>query len=105
MAAGSSELNFSSILRFRDGSYGLEESVVHRWLDAATEESPITATQVRYESRKLDTRKKSLLLQKAYRALKRERPGMSDVWYARQIARSDVGGGLSPDTIRKRMKK
>ena len=105
LAAGSSELNFSSILRFRDGSYGLEESVVHRWLDAATEESPITATQVRYESRKLDTRKKSLLLQKAYRALKRERPGMSDVWYARQIARSDVGGGLSPDTIRKRMKK
>ena len=105
LAAGSSELNFSSILRFRDGSYRLEESVVHRWLDAATEESPITATQVRYESRKLDTRKKHLLLQKVYRALKRERPGMSDVWYARQIAKSDLGGGLSPDTIRKRMKK
>ena len=105
LAAGSSELNFSSILRFRDGSYGLEESVVQRWLDAATEESPITATQVRYESRKLDTRKKHLLLQKVYRALKRERPGMSDVWYARQIAKSDLGGGLSPDTIRKRMKK
>lgn len=105
LAAGSSELNFSSILRFRDGSYGLEESVVHRWLDAATEESAITATQVRYESRKLDTRKKNLLLQKVYRALKRERPGMSDVWYARQIAKSDLGGGLSPDTIRKRMKK
>ena len=67
LAAGSSELNFSGILRFRDGSYRLEESVVHRWLDGATEESPITATQVRYESRKLDTRKKNFLLQKACR--------------------------------------
>jgi len=37
--------------------------------------------------------------------LRREKPGMTDVWYSRQIARSGLGGGHRPDTIRKNMKK
>ena len=106
LVAGSSELPFSEVLRFREDRYGLEEMPVRRWLDEATEEeAPYSASRVRYESRKLDTRNKDLALQKAYRSLKRERPGRPDIWYARQIARSGLGGGLSPETIRKRMKK
>ena len=83
----------------------MDNTRIRRWLDVAAEESPLPASRIRREARKLDTRKKDKTLQKAYRALKRQRPGMSDVWYARQIARSDLGGGLSPGSIRKRMKK
>ena len=61
--AGSSELPFSEVLRFREDRYGLEEMPVRRWLDAAAgEEAPYSASRVRYESRKLDTRKKDLAL-------------------------------------------
>ena len=105
LAAGSTELDLSRVLHFRDGSYQLEASVVQRWLNAAKdEEDPYSASRIRSEARKLDTRKQDKVLQRAYRTLKRQKPGMSDVWYARQIAKSDLGGGLSPDTIRKRMK-
>ena len=104
--AGSSELPFSKVLRFREDRYGLDEMLIRRWLDGATDEdAPYSASRIRYESRKLDTRKKDLTLQKAYRSLKRQRPGRPDVWYARQIAKSGLGGGLSAETIRKRMKK
>ena len=104
--AGSSELPFSEVLRFREDSYGLEEMLIRRWLDAATDdEAPYSASRIRNEARKLDTRTRNRVCQKAYRSLKRERPGRPDVWYARQIARSGLGGGLSPETIRKRMKK
>ena len=104
--AGSSELPFAEVLRFCEERYGLEERIIRRWLEGATEEeAPDSASRIRYESRKLDTRKKNLALQKAYRSLKRERPGRPDVWYARQIAKRGFGGGLSAETIRKRMKK
>ena len=39
------------------------------------------------------------------RKLERERPGISGVWSSRQIAKRDLAGGLSPETVRKRMKK
>ena len=41
--------------------------------------------------------------QKAYRALKQRRPQMSDVWYARQLAKQAVAAGCHADTIRKHM--
>ena len=105
LAAGSSALPLSEVLRFGEGGYRMDNTRIRRWLDVATEEPPLAATRIRREARKLDTRKKDRILQKAYRALKRQRPGMSDVWYARQIARSDLGSGLSPGSIRNRMKK
>lgn len=105
LAAGSSTLPLSGVLRFGEGGYRMDNTRIRRWLDGATEEeAPYSASRIRYESRKLDTCKKNLALQKAYRSLKRERPGRPDVWYARQIARSGLGGGLSAETIRKRMK-
>lgn len=104
--AGSSVLPFSKILRFREDRYGLEESRIRHWLDAnAADEGPISSSHVRREARKLDTRKKHKDWRKAYRVLRREKPGMTDVWYSRQIARSDLGSGHRPDTIRKNMKK
>ena len=39
--------------------------LIRRWLDEATDENaPYSASRIRYESRKLDTRKKDLALQK-----------------------------------------
>ena len=106
LVAGSSELDFSRVLRFREGSYELEESVVRRWLNAAKdEEAPYSASRIRSEARKLDTQKKYRVWQKAYRVLRREKPGMTGVWYSRRIARSDLGAGHRPETIRKNMKK
>ena len=106
LAAGTSRLALSKVLRFGKGVYGLEKTRIRRWMGAsAAREGPTKASQVRREARKLDTQERHKTLQKAYRTLKREKPGMSDVWYSQQIARSDLGGGLRPGTIRKNMKK
>ena len=106
LAAGSSALSLSDVLRFGEGGYRLDDTRIRRWLEtSAAQEGPIKASQVRREARKLDTQERHKTLQKAYQTLKREKPGMSDLWYARQIARSGLGGGLRPGTIRKNMKK
>ena len=106
LAAGSGRLALSEVLRFGEGGYRLGKTRIRRWMEAsAAQEGPIKASQVRREARKLDTQERHKTLQKAYQTLKREKPGMSDVWYSQQIARSDLGGGLRPGTIRKNMKK
>ena len=106
LAVGSSTLPLSEFLRFGEGGYRMDNTRIRRWLEgSAAQEGSIKASQVRREVRKLDTQERHKILQKAYRTLKREKPGMSDVWYAQQIARSGLGGGLRPGTIRKNMKK
>ena len=106
LVTGTSVLAVPKILVFGDGGFGLEHSRVRRWLDAtAADERPIASSRIRREVGTLDTRKKHKDWQKAYRALRREKPGMTDVWHSRQIARGGLGGGLSPEAIRKRMKK
>ena len=51
----------------------------------------------------LDTQARYVRWQTAYRALKQRRPQMSDVWYARQIAKQTVAAGCQADTIRRHM--
>jgi hypothetical protein len=73
---GTSSLALSTVLFFRGGSFGLEGTRIRQWMDAtATEKHPISASRVRYESRKLDTHKTDHRLQRIYRGLKREKPG------------------------------
>ncbi len=106
LATGTSALALPKVLVFGDGGFGLEQSRIRRWLDAtAADERPLASSHIRREVGKLDTRKKHKDWQRAYRALRREKPGMTDVWYSRQIAKSGLGGGHRPDTIRKNMKK
>ena len=103
---GTSALALSKVLVFRDGGFALEGTRIRRWVDAtAADERPVASSHIRREVGKRDTRKKHKDWQKAYRALRREKPGMTDVWYSRQIAKSGLGGGHRPDTIRKNMKK
>jgi len=58
---------------------------------------------IRRDARKLDTEAKYRLWRAEYRRLKRRRSGMSDVWYAEQIAKMSIAGGCSAETIRKNM--
>ena len=74
-------------------------------VDAATTADPrYTPSTTRREAHTLDTQARYARWQKAYRALKQRRPRMSNVWYARQIAKQAVAAGCHADTIRKHMK-
>ena len=55
---------------------------------------------VRREGRKLDTQKQYAAWQKSYKELKRNRRGMSDVWYLQQIAQQDIANNRYAETIR-----
>ena len=55
------------------------------------------------EARTLDSQARYARWQQAYRALKQRRPQMSNVWYARQIAKQTVAAGCQADTIRRHM--
>jgi hypothetical protein len=62
-------------------------------------------THVRREARKLQTKTIHTKWQQEYRHLTKIRPGMSDLWYSRQIAKGPIANGRRPETIRKHMKK
>jgi len=106
LAAGSGAIALADALRFRDGRFRLANTLVRQLVDTSTTGDPrYTPSRVRREARKLATRARDQAIRKAYRKLKRERPDRSDVWYAQQLAKRMIGGGLSPETIRKKLKK
>ena len=57
LAAGSSTLPLSEVLRFGDGGYVMDNTRIRRWSDIAAEKSPFSASRIRREARKLDTQK------------------------------------------------
>lgn len=52
-----------------------------------------------YRKGKIDERNRKI--QSEFRKLQKRKPGMSDVWYSQQLANSEIGGDLGPETIRK----
>lgn len=64
-----------------------------------------TPSNVKREARKLGTLAMYETWKKEYRSLKKKSPNMSDVWYSRQIAKTEIGKGRDAETIRKNMKK
>lgn len=106
LAAGEGAVPLTDVLVFRQGRYELDEPDIRRLVDAsATADARYTPNVDGREARRRATAARDQELRRAYLALKREHPGMSDVWYSRQIAKRDFCGGLSPETVRKRMKK
>ena len=68
--------------------------MIRRMVDAATTaDNRYTPSNAKREARKLDTQAMYESWQKEYRELKRSKPGMSDVWYAQQIAKMDIAHG------------
>jgi hypothetical protein len=80
--------------------------MVRRLVDASTTgDRRYTPSSARREARKLDTQAMYESWQKAYRDWRKKRPGMSDVWYSKRIAKMDIAKGRDSETIRKNMKK
>lgn len=96
----------AELIAFCDGRYSLDGAIIRRMVDAATTaDSRYTPSQIKREARKLDTQEMYSSWQKAYRNLKRNKPGKTDTWYAQKIAKTDIAQGRDPETIRKNMKK
>ena len=94
----------ADLIDFDDGAYTLDTAAIRHLVDKATTADPrYTPNQARRQARRLDTQARYARWQKAYRALRKRRPHMSNMWYARQIARQDVAGGCQAETIRKHL--
>ena len=94
----------ADLLDFEHGTYVLDTAAIRHLVDAATTADPrYTPSTTRREAHTLDTQARYARWHTAYRALKQRRPHMSDVWYARQIAKQTVAAGCQADTIRRHM--
>lgn len=103
---GNSKVPLAECVEFQKGEYTLDVATIRRFADAATTaDNRYTPSNTRREARKLDTKARYESWQKAYRDLRKKRPGMSDVWYSQQIAKMDIAYGRNEETIRKHMKK
>jgi len=106
LVVGSSKVPLAEFIEFQDGTYSLDAASIRRLADSATTaDNRYTPSKARIEARKLDTQAMHESWRKEYRVWRRKRPGMSDVWYAQQIAKMDVAQNRDAETIRKQMKK
>jgi hypothetical protein len=104
--AGENKIPLAELIEFHDGAYAVDVAQVLRLVDAAsTADNRYTPSNARIEARKLDTQAMYESWRKEYRALRKRRPGMSDVWYSQHIANMDIALGRDSETIRKQMKR
>lgn len=105
LVVGAEAMPLADVIGFEDGSFKLDQAVTHQMVDAATNADPRhTPSTAKREARKIDTQAMYATWQKAYRALKKRRPNMSDVWYSEQIAKTAIAQGRDASTIKKNMK-
>lgn len=106
LVAGGNALPLADFIGYAHGAFLLNAVMVQQLVDSATTaDTRYTPSNARREARKLDTHAMHVSWQKEYQALKKRRPGESDVWYSVQIAKSTVGQGREPSTIKKNMKR
>ena len=105
LAAGSSALPLSEVLRFGERGYRLDDTRIRRWLDVCRRGAPAHRNPDKAGGAQARHSREAQDLTEGLPDAQRGKPGMCGVWYARQIARSGLGGGLRPGTIRKNMKK
>lgn len=106
LVVGNSKVPLAEFIEYRDGAYLLDSSLIRQLVDSATTaDNRYTPNNARREARKLDTQAMYESWRKEYRALRREKPGMSDVWYSQKIAKMDIVHGRDAETVRKQMKK
>ena len=105
LVAGGNALPLADFIDYANGVYSIDAVMVCQLVDAATTADPRhTPSTVNREARKLATQAMYTAWQKEYKALKKRRPGESDVWYSEQIAKSAVAQGRDASTIKKNMK-
>ena len=104
LVAGEGAVALAEVVDFNRGHYGLEKARLRRLVDtSAMTDARYTPTRAGRAARKRAIQARDQALREAYLQLKRERPGMTGAWYAQQIAKRDCAGGLSPETIRKKI--
>lgn len=106
LVVGNNVVPLAELIKYHDSEYSLDDVMVRRLVDSATTaDNRYTPSNAKREARKLDTQAMYESWKKAYRVLKRRRPGKSDVWYSLQIAKTDNPYNRDAETIRKKMKK
>lgn len=106
LVAGQTAVPLAELVRFGADGYSVDCEAIRQLVDAAnTGDNRYTPSNARREARKLDTQAVHKRWQNEYRAQKKSRPEMSDVWFAQQIAKLSIGNGRSAETIRKHMKR
>jgi hypothetical protein len=106
LVAGADGLPLADVIGFEEGRFTLDRSVIRQMVDAATTADPRhTPSTAKREARKIDTQAMYASWQKAYRALLKNSPGHTDVWYSQQIAKDQKLNPLGRDagTIKKKM--
>lgn len=105
LVAGQNSVPLAELVCIGEQGFSVDAEAIRQLVDAATAGDPrYTPSIARREARKLDTHALHESWRKEYRALKKTRPGMSDVWYSRHIARMDIAQGKGAETIRKHLK-
>lgn len=104
LVAGNNKLPLIDVIEYQDGTYSLNNVLIHQLVDTATTaDNRYTPSNAKREASKLDTQAIYASWQKEYRALKKKRPKMSDVWYSKQIEKMDIANGRNFSTIKKHM--
>lgn len=106
LVAGDARRPLAQLVQYENAAYTLDAAAVRRLIDSSgTGDSRYTPSSIRREARKLKTQEMHDRWHRAYLKKKKQRPGMSDRWYAQQIAKSEIANNRSSETIRKHMKR
>jgi hypothetical protein len=106
LVAGNNAVPLAEVVRSGKEGYSVDGAAIQQLVDTATTgDSCYTPSNARREARKLKTQARHERWREEYRALKKRRPGMSDVWHSQQIAKLHIAAGCSAETIRKHMKR
>lgn len=102
------EIPLAEVLTLDGGNLTLDTDELLRLVDQPAMpagDCGYTPSTARREARKLDTQEMYEGWRKAYRDLRKHKPGMSDMWYSRQIEKMPIANRRDSETIRKHMKK
>jgi hypothetical protein len=106
LVVGDNVVPLSELVRREKEGFSVDGAAIQQLVDAATTgDHRYTPRNARREARKLKTQTLRESWRKAYRTLKQRRPGMSDVWYSREIAKMEIAQGSRAETIRKHLKR
>ncbi len=104
LVAGNNPLPLAEVVEYHGGAYSLDGVMIQQLVDAATTaDKRYTPSNAKREARKLDTQAMYESWQKEYRALKKKRRNMPEVWYSKQIEKMDIANGRNFSTIKKHM--
>lgn len=104
VVVGANALPLADVVGFENGSFTLDAAVIRQMVDAATNVDPRhTPSTTKREAGKTATQAMYATWKKEYKALKKRRPDMSDVWCSQQIAKTAVAQGRDASTIKKNM--